>query len=94
MTDWDSVDFGDMTCRQFVELVTDYLENELDHDTRRRFETHVAGCPGCARYLDQIRETQRALGRVRLEPISTPARDQLMAAFRAWRSAGTGGGAG
>jgi anti-sigma factor RsiW len=92
MTDWDSVDFGGITCRQFVELVTDYLEDELDPDTRRRFETHVAGCPGCARYLDQIRETRRVLGRVQLETISAGARAQLLTAFRAWRSAEPGSG--
>lgn len=94
MTDWDSVDFGGITCQQFVELVTDYVEDQLDQHTRLRFETHVAGCPGCVRYVDQMRETQRAIGRVRLEPISAPARAQLMAAFRAWRSAESGGGVG
>ena len=91
MTDWDSVDFGDLTCQQFVELVTDYLEGELDADARRRFETHVAGCPGCARYVDQMRETQRTLGRLPLDTISADARDQLMTAFRAWRSSSPGG---
>jgi anti-sigma factor RsiW len=91
VTDWDSVDFGGITCRQFVELVTDYLEDQLDQVTRRRFETHVAGCPGCARYVDQMRETRRVLGRVRLASISADARAQLMAAFRAWSSADSGG---
>jgi anti-sigma factor RsiW len=92
MIDWDSVDFGDITCQQFVELVTDYLEDELDDATRRRFETHLAGCPGCARYLDQIRETQRALGRVQFDSISDRARAQLMTAFRGWRSSEPGAG--
>lgn len=90
MRDWDVVDFGELTCREFVELVTDYLEDELGPDLRRRFETHVAGCPGCERYLDQVRATQRALGRVPLEALSPGARDQLMTAFRDWRSAGPG----
>ncbi len=86
MTSWDGVDFGGMTCREFVELVTEYLENRLDVEARRRFEQHVAACPGCARYLGQIRESARALGRVSLETISPEARTQLMDAFRTWRS--------
>jgi len=88
--DWDRVDFGDLTCRQFVELVTDYLEDALDPAARRRFDTHVAGCPGCERYLDQVRTTQRTLGRMPLDALSAGARAQLMTAFRDWRSAGPG----
>jgi anti-sigma factor RsiW len=94
MTDWDSVDFGDLTCQQFVELVTDYLEDQLQPHVRRRFETHVAGCPGCARYLDQVRATQRMLGRIELDSLSSTSRAQLMTAFRDWRSASPAGGSG
>jgi anti-sigma factor RsiW len=86
MTGWDSVDFGDITCREFVELVTEYLENQLDSETRGRFEQHVAVCPGCARYLEQIRASSRVLGRVTLDTISPAARSQLMDAFRSWQS--------
>ena len=86
MTGWDTVDFGGITCLEFVELVTEYLEDQLDGDTRARFEQHVAVCPGCARYLDQIRDSSRALGRVTLDTLSPEARGQLLDAFRAWRS--------
>lgn len=86
MTGWDEVDFGGITCREFVELVTEYLEDRLDTETRTRFDQHVAVCPGCARYLDQIRASTRVLGRVTLDTISPTARDQLMGAFRSWRS--------
>ena len=67
MTNWDDVDFGGITCREFVELVTEYLEDQLDDQARRRFEQHVAACPGCSRYLDQIRAATRALGHVSLD---------------------------
>ena len=83
---WDDVDFGEFTCQEFVELVTEYLEDRLDTESRDRFDQHVAACPGCARYLDQIRESTRALGHVTLDTISTTARDQLMDAFRSWRA--------
>ena len=83
--DWDGVDFGGITCRQFVELVTEYLENRLDAGERDRFEQHLAVCPGCARYLDQIRASTQVLGHVTLDTISPQARDQLMDAFRSWR---------
>jgi anti-sigma factor RsiW len=86
MSRWDNVDFGGIDCQTFVELVTDYLEHVLDADARARFERHIVACPGCADYLDQIRMTQRVLGRVELDTISAGARGQLLAAFRDWRS--------
>jgi len=47
----------DLTCRELVELVTDYLEGALDSTTRRRVDEHLAGCPGCTAYLDEMRVT-------------------------------------
>jgi anti-sigma factor RsiW len=90
MSHWDDVDFGGITCRDFVELVTEYLEERLDAESRGRFERHIAACPGCARYLRQIRESTLALGHVTLDTISAEARDQLLAAFRSWRSGQSG----
>jgi hypothetical protein len=46
-----------LSCRQVVELVTDYLEDALDPLARTDFEAHVAGCDGCPIYLDQMRAT-------------------------------------
>jgi hypothetical protein len=50
-----------MTCAQFVELVTEYLEDSLDPATGDRFAEHLEGCPGCGPYLDQLRTTIRLL---------------------------------
>jgi anti-sigma factor RsiW len=74
-----------MSCQELVELVTAYLEGELGYARRRRFEAHLAECPGCERYLDQMRETLRLVGRLRPDDLSAEARATLQAAFRAWR---------
>ena len=44
----------DLVCQQAVELVTDYLEDNLSPRARRRFEAHLAGCPHCTEYLAQM----------------------------------------
>lgn len=44
-----------MTCRQVVELMTEYLEEPLPAADRQRFEQHLVGCDGCIRYLEQLR---------------------------------------
>ena len=75
-----------MTCIDFVDLVTEYLEGALDAETRRRFESHIQLCPGCEVFLDQIRHVVDQAGRVRPEDLSQPARERLLDAFADWRS--------
>jgi anti-sigma factor RsiW len=79
-----------LTCREVVELVTNYVEGALSRRDRRRFEAHIAACDGCEAYLEQMRLTIEALGRVPESSISPAARDELTAAFRDWRRAGQG----
>ena len=75
-----------MTCRQVVELMTDYLEGALSAVERARFEDHIAGCDGCRAYLAQLRTTRRVLGRLADEPVPAAVEKELLAAFRSWRS--------
>ena len=75
----------DLPCQELVELVTDYFENRLPHSTRVRFETHLAQCSGCRTYLEQMRQTMRALGRLPAESIEPAARDRLLEVFRDWK---------
>ena len=73
-----------MSCEDFVELVTEYLEGALDPETTRRFDYHLDLCPGCVTYLDQIRETVRIAGVIEPQDLSEPARSHLLQAFRDW----------
>lgn len=75
----------ELTCQELVELITDYLEGALSPAERARFEAHLAGCTGCRNYLDQMRRTLRAVGRLREEDVSPASREKLLAHFRAWR---------
>ena len=75
----------DLPCQELVELVTDYLEGRLPEPERVRLEAHLALCSGCRTYLEQMRQTVRALGRLREELLEPEARERLLAAFRDWR---------
>ncbi len=75
-----------MTCRELVELVTDYLEGAMAPDDRARFEQHLALCPGCGTYLEQMRRTIALVGRLAEESISPRAWNELLRAFRDWRA--------
>jgi anti-sigma factor RsiW len=77
-------DLPEMPCRELVQLVTDYLEDRLPPEDRDRFEAHIAECEYCDAYLEQMRQTIRALGRLPEDSLSPEARDVLLAAFRDW----------
>jgi anti-sigma factor RsiW len=74
-----------LTCEELVELVTDYLEDALSPSDRERFEQHLTICPGCVRYVEQLRETIRMSGGLREEDLPPQARDELLAQFRDWK---------
>jgi anti-sigma factor RsiW len=71
----------DLACRELVELVTDYLEGRLDPAGRERFEAHLEECDGCATYVEQMRQTHAALGRIPEETVSPEVREKLLRIF-------------
>jgi MFS family permease len=73
---------SDLTCVEFVELVTAFLEGTLDPITERRLVDHVPNCLGCERYFDQFRETIRILGDLPVQSLPSADRDALLASFR------------
>ncbi len=73
---------SDLTCQEFVELVTDYFEGVLDKDTTARFDEHRALCPGCETYLLQMKETVTRLGEIPAESLSEEMQSTLLSAFR------------
>jgi anti-sigma factor RsiW len=77
---------AELSCKELVELVTEYVEGVLPHGESLRFEEHLADCDGCAIYLEQMRRTVEATGRLRegaLSPDRPPA--ALLEAFRTWK---------
>lgn len=76
----------DLVCQEAVELVTDYLSGALSRAARRRFESHLAGCPHCTEYLAQMRTTIRLAGQITPEDLTLEMRDEFIALYRRWRS--------
>jgi anti-sigma factor RsiW len=77
-----------MSCRQLVELVTEYLEGALPAEDVLRFEQHIEECFWCARYVEQMRVTINTVGHIEEDSISPDARDALLSAFRDWHAGG------
>ena len=79
------MDVETLSCQELVELVTDWLEGALDERHARLFEEHVVACNGCATYVEQIRRTIEATGRITADDLSPGAEATLLQAFRDWK---------
>jgi Putative zinc-finger len=75
----------DLTCRELVELVTEYLEGALAPGDRDRFEQHLILCDGCAFYLDQMRTTIAVTGSLTEDSVTPEAQESLLRVFRDWK---------
>jgi len=59
-----SVTADEITCQQFVELVTEYFEGALEPHTLTRAEEHLVMCDWCVTYAEQMQSTVASLGRL------------------------------
>ena len=76
----------DLTCKEVVEIVSDYLEGALSAEDRVRFDAHVSACDGCTSYVEQMRETIRLTGMLTEEQVPVEQRERLRQAFRDWKA--------
>jgi anti-sigma factor RsiW len=77
-----SVTADEVTCQQFVELITDYFEGALGERTRTQVEEHLVLCDWCVAYTEQMKATIGALRDLR--PPASP--DPPAAALQALRA--------
>jgi len=77
---------GRMTCKEFVEIITDYLDGTMPLGRRIRFHLHLGLCQGCRTYLNQVKQTIRTLGHLPSQPPPPEVRDQLLQRFRSWKT--------
>ncbi|MBA2276689.1 MAG: zf-HC2 domain-containing protein [Chloroflexia bacterium] len=71
-----------LTCHTVVERVTDYLEGALPSGERAGFNVHLAACPDCRIYVEQMRQTVHALAGPTDSAIPLKTRDDLLQRFR------------
>jgi anti-sigma factor RsiW len=75
----------DLSCKELVELVTDYLEGALTAHDRALFEAHLELCEPCVVYVRQIEDTVRLAGATRDDLEHAPAVHALLELFSDWR---------
>jgi hypothetical protein len=74
------------TCREIVDLATEYVEGALTTSQMTQFELHLNFCEGCVAFVDQIRGTAATARRLSEEEIPEETKVKLLEAFRDWSS--------
>ena len=78
----------DLACKEFVELITAYLDGALPDDLRADVDEHLAMCDGCQNVLAQWRTIINLVGRLTeadVENTDELTRDRLISTFRGLR---------
>ncbi len=74
-----------LNCQEVVELVTDYLEQALLPEMQAQFEEHIAECPGCDTYLEQVQQTIMLLRKLTEQQMFPKTKQELVEIFRNWK---------
>jgi len=76
-----SVAADEVTCQQFVELVTDYFEGALAPRMLSQVEEHLVMCDWCVAYVAQMQTTVDSLANLKDRSSREPP-DLLLGALR------------
>lgn len=77
---------GRLTCKEWVEMVTNYLEGKMSFLQRLRFHLHLGMCLGCRNYLKQVRQTIRLMGELPRQSPPQEIQTELVRRFRSLKT--------
>jgi anti-sigma factor RsiW len=76
-----------MTCRELVELLIDFVADELPPERRQHLEHHLQKCPPCLAYLETYQATIKLTRQLPCVPVPPELLERLRAALREEKNA-------
>ena len=72
-----------LTCKQFLAELSDYLDESIGIEERKKLEDHINACPNCWVLADTTRKTIEVYKNKCCHPVEIPAdlRSRLMKAL-------------
>jgi hypothetical protein len=70
-----------LTCKDFLSELSDFLDETLDPQMRKKLETHIDQCPNCWVIADTTRKTIRIYKGMDPMPIPSDVEIRLMEAL-------------
>jgi len=69
-----------LTCKEFLQEICDFLDENVDEELRRKLEAHISECPNCFVILDTTKKTIQVYKGVDAQPIPSEVHNRLMRA--------------
>jgi len=69
-----------LTCKEFLQELTDYLDEKTDAELRAKLERHITECPNCWVVCDTTKKTIQVFKGMKEYAIPTDVHARLMAA--------------
>ena len=66
-----------INCRECVDFILAYLDNELSEDERAQFQKHLDMCPPCKKFIDEYQDCIRAASCCYDEEEDKPVSDKV-----------------
>jgi anti-sigma factor RsiW len=70
-----------LTCRDFLNELSDYLDESVDTEVRAKLEQHITECPNCWVIADTTKKTIRIYKGMEPHPIPADVESRLMSAL-------------
>ena len=77
-----------LTCKEFLQELSDYLDESSDTEVRAQLEQHITECPNCWVIADTTRKTIQIYKGMDPYPIPSEVEDRLMKALEKKIAAG------
>jgi hypothetical protein len=74
-----------LSCCEFVEHATGYLEGTLSKREFKRLQMHLEECEPCSIYLQQLRQTLQLTQSIAPEPLPSHLKEALANVFTQWK---------
>jgi anti-sigma factor (TIGR02949 family) len=69
-----------LTCKEFLQEISDFLDENVDEELRRKLEAHISQCPNCFVILDTTKKTIQVFKGVDAQPIPAEVHHRLIRA--------------
>jgi anti-sigma factor RsiW len=73
---------GDKKCLEMVDLLSDYIDGNLDAGMRGLIEEHGGECPPCRSFIRTLKKTVEAVRKQPRSPLPEKLRSALAEALR------------